>query len=161
MQSFNILVKMRIHTIGVIVSGVNAEKERFGDVQGLSNRGPKETTLVSMNPLLVDYESDFQPRLLTKIRNNDQSICRKQPNGSFGCPEIKEENVIMAIQRDWDPLPHFDRPQPLDGLAKEDWAQTYPALKIHSSGRSLLFMYDIKTISWSISTVQYFTYFDF
>ena len=48
----------------------------------------------------------------------------------------------MAIQRDTDPLPRFDMPD----SRPEDWAKTYPALKIHSSGISLLFMYIIKTI---------------
>ena len=44
----------------------------------------------------------------------------------------------MALQRDSDSLPNFDKPE-LD--KPEDWAKNYPALKIHSSGRSLLFMY--------------------
>ena len=112
------------------------------------NLRPEETTLVSTDSLLDDYESDNQPRLLTRIRDNDQSICRKQSDGSFECPEIpaKKEKAILAIQRDWDPLPRFDKPEPFAGLAKEDWAKTYPALKIHSSGRSLLFMFDIKII---------------
>ena len=43
----------------------------------------------------------------------------------------------MAIQNSDDPLPDFRYPNPLSGLAKEDWAINYPALKIDSSGRSL------------------------
>ena len=47
MQSLNILVIMRIFTLGVIVSGVNAEKERFGEVRrtGNSNLELMEMTL--------------------------------------------------------------------------------------------------------------------
>ena len=124
MQSLNILVIMRIFTLGVIVSGVNTEKERFVEPEIRTGNDLFQSTL------LIDYESDFQPHLLTKLRNNDQSICRKQSDGSFKCPEIREEKVILAIQRDFDSLPHFDTEQ----YNTDNWARNYPALKIYSSG---------------------------
>lgn len=83
----------------------------------------------------MDYESDFKPRLLSKTRKNDQSICRKQSSGRFECPELKQEKVVMAIQRAQDPHPDFRKDEPLDGIAKSDWAQNFPALKIHSTGK--------------------------
>ena len=41
----------------------------------------------------------------------------------------------MAIQRAQDPKPDFRKDEPLNGISKGDWAQNFPALKIHSTGR--------------------------
>ena len=54
----------------------------------------------------------------------------------------------MAIQRaDQNPLPDFRLDEPLDGIAKGDWAQTFPALKIHSTGRLSVFINYSKPLS--------------
>ena len=60
----------------------------------------------------------------------------------------------MAIQRDTDSLPHFDQPD----LRPEDWAKTYPALKIHSSGsffysRKISKAYEL-SVAYSISHIS-------
>ena len=89
---------------------------------------------------LINFESDCKPRLLSKTRKNDQSICRKKSSGKFECPELKQDKVVIAIQRDFHPLvnfgplPDFDIGLPVSG--KEDWEKNYPAIKIHSSGKS-------------------------
>ena len=41
----------------------------------------------------------------------------------------------MAIQRAQDPKPDFRKDEPLNGISKGDWAQNFPALKIHSTGK--------------------------